>query len=124
MGYTAQFGNGFSATIAAEAPRKTQILVADRPAPVLAHLRARRWHFQDFRRSGAYGGFQVPDIVANLRVDQAWGSAQIMGAFHEVNPAYYVILAAATALSTTPYGGPDNKAGWVVGAGFKLERLS
>ena len=26
MGYTAQFGNGFSATIAAEAPRKTQIM--------------------------------------------------------------------------------------------------
>ena len=25
MGYTAQFGNGFSATIAAEAPRKTQL---------------------------------------------------------------------------------------------------
>ena len=27
MGYTAQFGNGFSATIAAEAPRKTQLIV-------------------------------------------------------------------------------------------------
>ena len=26
MGYTAQFGNGFSATISAEAPRKTQII--------------------------------------------------------------------------------------------------
>ena len=25
-----------------------------------------------------------PDIVANVRVDQAWGSAQIMGALHEV----------------------------------------
>ncbi|MGB6556038.1 MAG: porin, partial [Pseudolabrys sp.] len=27
MGYTAQFGNGFSATIAAEAPRKTQVAI-------------------------------------------------------------------------------------------------
>ena len=31
----------------------------------------------------------MPDIVANLRVDQAWGSAQIMGAVHMVNAAYY-----------------------------------
>ncbi len=32
-----------------------------------------------------YGGYQVPDIVANLRVDQTWGSAQVMGAIHQVN---------------------------------------
>ena len=37
-----------------------------------------------------YGGFQAPDIVANLRVDQAWGSAQIMGALHDVNATYYL----------------------------------
>ena len=35
------------------------------------------------------GGFDVPDIVANLRVDQAWGSAQIMAAAHQVKPLYY-----------------------------------
>ncbi len=29
------------------------------------------------------------DYVANLRVDQAWGGAQIMGAAHEINPLYY-----------------------------------
>ena len=27
---------------------------------------------------------KMPDVVANLRVDQGWGSAQIMGALHEV----------------------------------------
>ena len=32
-----------------------------------------------------YGGWQAPDIVGNLRVDQAWGSAQIGGAAHQVN---------------------------------------
>ena len=36
-----------------------------------------------------YGGWQVPDIVANLRVDQAWGNAQVMGALHQVNAPYY-----------------------------------
>ena len=39
--------------------------------------------------NGAYGGMQSTDFVANLRVDQAWGSAQIMGAAHEVNASYY-----------------------------------
>ena len=28
----------------------------------------------------------MPDVVGNLRVDQAWGSAQIGGAVHQVNP--------------------------------------
>ena len=42
-----------------------------------------------------YGGFQAPDVVANLRIDQAWGSAQIMGALHDVNATYYSGLALA-----------------------------
>jgi hypothetical protein len=106
MGYTAQFGNGFSASIAAEAPRKTQIddvnavgggiIVSGNPAAF----------------PGAYGGFQAPDIVGNLRVDQVWGSAQIMGALHQVNANYY--------LTTPDSGHPDDKLGFVVGAGIKL----
>ncbi len=31
----------------------------------------------------------MPDIVGNLRVDQAWGSAQIMGSLHQVGGRYY-----------------------------------
>ena len=81
MGYTAQFGNGFSATIAAEAPRKTQIIgTCDRR---WRHPWRRCWRdgpSVGTNGTGAYGGFQVPDVVGNLRVDQAWGSAQIMGA--------------------------------------------
>jgi len=33
----------------------------------------------------SYAGYRAPDIVANLRVDQAWGSAQLSGALHHVN---------------------------------------
>jgi hypothetical protein len=32
----------------------------------------------------AYGGQRMPDVVGNLRVDQAWGSAQIAGAVHQM----------------------------------------
>jgi len=70
--YTAQLGNGVSASLSFEEPRR-QIIANATVAntyvvgalPVQDELKV-RW----------------PDVVANLRVDQAWGSAQIMGAIH------------------------------------------
>ena len=38
---------------------------------------------------GDYAAVQVPDIVGSLRVDQAWGSAQIAGALHQVRAGFY-----------------------------------
>ena len=116
MGYTAQFGNGFSATLAAEAPRKTQIAILGTLAP---RFLAGGPGFGVGTNGTGYGGFQAPDIVANLRIDQAWGSAQIMGALHEVNMAYYGTTTAANLLDPTT-GHASDKLGWVIGAGFKL----
>jgi len=65
--YTFAFGNGFSASLSIEdssfsrAGGGTQTIIG-----------------------GTNSGAKMPDIVANLRVDQGWGSAQIMGALHEV----------------------------------------
>ena len=39
--------------------------------------------------TGDYAAQQIPDIVGSLRVDQAWGSAQIAGALHQVRAGYY-----------------------------------
>ena len=100
-GYTAQFGNGFSGTIAAEMRRNTQIIGSQIEA-VPGFV------------SGRYGGFQAPDLVANLRVDQAWGSAQIMGALHQVNATYY-----EDGITVTN-GHPADKWGFAIGAGIKL----
>src|SRR6266404_6135598 len=36
----------------------------------------------------AYGGDHAPDIVGNIRIDQAWGLWQISAAGHDVNAAY------------------------------------
>jgi Porin subfamily len=102
-GYTAQFGNGLSATLAAEMRRTTQIAFnAAGTTPGAGVL-------------GGYGGFQAPDIVANLRVDQAWGSAQIMGALHQVNSVYYAPSVVAPA-----NGHPGDELGFAIGAGIKL----
>ncbi len=105
MAYTAQFGNGLSASISAEERRMTQIAsaVGNLPVPFSGATAF----------PGSYGGFQAPDVVANLRLDQAWGSAQVMAAAHEVNPTYYT-AAGATA------NGPSQKEGYAVGAGLKL----
>ena len=77
-----------------------------------------------FPGAGAYGGMQTPDLVANLRVDQAWGGAQVMGALHEVNASYYSAAnALQSAPSTTGAGGighPGDKWGWAAGVGIKI----
>jgi porin-like protein len=63
--------------------------------------------------NGAYGGEQMGDFVGNLRIDQTWGGAQVMGALHEVNANYYT--------ATTPASGhPSDQWGWAAGFGFKL----
>jgi len=112
-GYTAQFGNGLSATLAAEMRRTTQIV---QEVPPAAQGTITPGAFPG--SGGAYGGFQAPDIVGNLRIDQAWGSAQLMGALHQVNATYY------TGTGTTPAsrgsGHPDDKLGFAIGAGLKL----
>jgi hypothetical protein len=116
MAYTAQFGNGFSATISAEAPRRTQIVNGDAGGGIFAGA-VFPGAYGGNNGAGAYGGFQMPDVVANLRIDQAWGSAQIMGAVHQLNSAYYTNLGAGYVLNTSH---PDNELGWAVGGGVKV----
>jgi Porin subfamily len=61
----------------------------------------------------------VPDVVGNLRVDQAWGGAQIMGALHQVNASYYSSSATGNP-SIASGGNPGNEWGWAAGAGLRL----
>jgi hypothetical protein len=101
FGYTAQFGNGLSASLSAESQRYTR-LVRDTSTFV-------------FNQQGAnYAAQQMPDVVGNIRVEQAWGSAQIMGAWHEIIPTYY------NPAGTDQDGNPANASGFAVGAGLKL----
>jgi hypothetical protein len=103
-GYTAEFGGGFSATVSAENRRMTQI-VDDSGIAAASSL-------STSAVGSGYGGWKVPDVVGNIRVDQAWGSAQIMAAGHEANALYYGPLAID--------GHPGDAWGWVAGAGIHL----
>jgi hypothetical protein len=111
--YTANFGGGFSGTISAEARRSTQIVgQGDAAATVLDGTLT-----SGATTSEGYGGWQAPDIVANLRVDQAWGNAQVMAALHEVNAPYY---GAAVDTLSESNGHPSDQWGWAVGAGLHI----
>jgi len=57
-----------------------------------------------------------PDIVANLRVDQAWGSAQVMGAIHDMSGGYY----GNSLTGSQNNGHPPSATGFAVGAGLKI----
>jgi hypothetical protein len=156
-GYTAQLGNGLTATLAAEARRTTQIIdqnavngfatngvfgsgaggnlgggvfdtltasgFASATGLALANGLASGAQAV-FPSNGAYGGFQAPDIVANLRLDQTWGGAQIMGALHELNTNYYSTTAtglpSGAVAPSTNFGHPATEWGWAVGAGLRL----
>ncbi len=121
--YTAQFGGGFSGTISSEARRTTQIcddnLVNSTTCTILPGAFSTAGGAGAVAPgNGAYGGMQSTDFVANLRVDQAWGSAQIMGAAHEVNASYYSpVPGAAPAIGA---GHPGDRWGWAAGFGLKV----
>ena len=97
-GYTAQLGNGLSASLAAEAPREIGV---HRGTGALVTA-----------GTANQNGIKYPDFVANLRVDQAWGGAQIMGALHDASGSYYSGAQAANH--------PSDKMGWAVGASLKF----
>jgi hypothetical protein len=128
--YTAQYGNGFSATFSFEEPRvlgssaNFGVINTQLGNPVITS------NLTDQDKTK----IRFPDIVQNWRVDQAWGSAQLMVAAHDVSGAYYAANAAAPAGSACVFapnavgvltgsetcGHPADKVGWAVGAGSKF----
>ncbi|WP_407051717.1 porin [Methyloraptor flagellatus] len=72
LGYTFAFGNGISATVSIEDPTSVDPNMSGSPRRV-----------QSTNAATTYGGMKVPDVVANLAVSQAWGSAQIAAAYHQ-----------------------------------------
>ena len=76
-----------------------------------------------FPGNGAYGGQQIGDIVGNIRLDQAWGGAQIMGALHEVNATTTAPAWRCPERRLYRLGGgtcPSDAWGWAAGAGLRL----
>ncbi|CAM5202797.1 Porin OS=Bosea thiooxidans OX=53254 GN=ARD30_00495 PE=3 SV=1 [Bosea thiooxidans] len=90
LAYTATFGGGFSATLSLEDAKTTGRL----PSVI------------------AYEGSTYPDVVASLRVDQGWGSAQLSAAIGD------------RGVYSSPYAGgtgySKDEMGWAIQAGVKI----
>ena len=156
--YTAQFGNGFSATIGVDDSsgseyNRTQIFNATLQPPIgqttlnnAAAIFAPSTSTQGTCNLGlyggassycssvgtAYGGTYAPDIVGNVKVDQAWGMFQLSGALHDNYPGYW--NNANTMNASTFIGGvnktgagflghPDSKWGGAVSAALQVKNL-
>jgi hypothetical protein len=136
--YTAQFGNGVSATIGLDDPTvfwrtsvynlanplNTSVLGAGgAPSAFLGAIGT---------QANAYAGVHSPVIVGNIRVDQAWGLFQISAAAMEVNGSYNSLaLGLPTGLGAPPVfngpsepsGHPDSKWGWSVMGALQIKNI-
>ena len=125
--YTAQFGNGVSATIGLDDPTvysRTNLLNLGALATTAGFTTAAGALQPTAAGVNAYGGTHAPDIVGNVRVDQAWGLFQISGMAHLVNASYNILGAggAPTALSEIS-GHPEDKWGGAVMAALQIKNL-
>jgi hypothetical protein len=131
--YTATFGNGFTATLSLEDQfmRRGVVWDAGTDALTIGGMPGPGFIFDSYNTAppgiptGDPGAVQVPDIVGSLRVDQAWGSAQIAGALHQVRAGYYGNNVDRSAASIFGPGGftglaPADKFGWAAMAGIVI----
>jgi Porin subfamily len=145
--YTAQYGNGFSATFSFEEPRNFTTVL---PQAGVINTNLGNLLIGSNTTDADRAKTRFPDIVQNWRVDQAWGSAQLMVAAHDVSAGYYAAnvapntsllgagvtgftlapctgltagflgVGAGTTTGSEPCGHPADKVGWAFGGGAKL----
>jgi hypothetical protein len=65
--------------------------------------------------ASAWGGTRSPDIIGQVRVDQAWGLAQLSVAAHDLHTAYYG--------ATESTGHPSDKWGWAVQGSLAIKNI-
>lgn len=108
--YAADFGQGMTATIAAQ--------------DQTIYFQNNLWNVSGQTAAGilggsygtsAYGGAVAPDIVGAVRVDQAWGLFQASAATHDNHVAYY------GATETT--GHPADRWGWAAQLALSIKNI-
>ncbi|MCO5092809.1 porin [Bosea sp. (in: a-proteobacteria)] len=104
LAYTATFGSGFSATISLEDPSTTA-------------RRGGRFVNGAVVANPAFRGMTYPDVVASLRVDQGWGSAQLSAA---IGDRGLYVSPWGPAVAGLAAGSKKDEMGWAIQAGVKL----
>jgi len=132
VSYTAQFGNGVSAAISLEDPSSytqgglynvsalpAQSLNAAGavPSATVAGIN----YLSGVPGVNSYAGVQVPDIVGQIRVDQAWGLFQVSGAAHQLRASYYT--SGTTGSLNEVLGHPADAWGYAAQVALSLKNL-
>jgi Porin subfamily len=114
--YTAQFGNGVSGTIGLDDPSVyNRVSVLNLSVATTNGTGAGAF---------AYGGTHAPDVVGNIRVDQAWGLFQMSAAAHEVDASYNDLSAGGAPNNLSEISGhPETKWGGSVMAALQIKNL-
>jgi hypothetical protein len=116
--YTAQFGNGFSGTLSVEDPNvHNKANTFDITAPGFFAINGGNTNDNAFNTQAGVvnnNGFRFPDVIANLRVDQAWGYAGVSAAIHDVSGAYWLTP------DNVNNGHPADRLGWAAAIGFQV----
>ncbi|MGY3035509.1 hypothetical protein ACVIIV_004679 [Bradyrhizobium sp. USDA 4354] len=108
--YTADFGQGITAAFSAEdATAYYQAGNLNMTGATVAGIVGGSYG------SNAIGGSRSPNLVAQVRVDQAWGLFQASVAAHDNHVAYYG--------ATEPTGHPDDKWGWAVQLALSIKNI-
>jgi Porin subfamily len=133
--YSATLGNGLTATIALEDQTQRRVAIWDAsndaqnvlgvgtfPGPIAQGPDASNIGSTTLLGVpvGDHAAHSVPDIVGSLRVDQAWGSAQISAAAHQLRGGYYGNNASGAGANGTPFVGPSDTFGFAVDAGVSV----
>jgi hypothetical protein len=117
IAYTAQFGNGVTASLSVEdagasAGGNNTGSAGGRGRFVIDTSQAAFFGLGTIAYDN--GGTNFPDVVGALRIDQAWGYAQVAAALHEATGAYYLTP------DVNINGHPGDATGWAVTGGFTL----
>jgi Porin subfamily len=120
LAYTASFGGGFTATIAAQSQGTNG---SSGGGTNMTGGYSSGGNGPSVTGPTTFGGQRWPDIVGALHVKQGWGEAQVSGVIHNVNVRDYGFYndggCGILALATTVCGASESKVGWGVDAGFK-----
>jgi porin-like protein len=133
IAYTASFGGGFTVTASAESPGINgggfSGTGTDFGPPFNGFIGYNQGPIGKFDPTDdQFGGQRWPDFVGALHVKQGWGEAQVSGVLHNVNvsattvnnPAGSVNYFSCGLTGTVICDTQQNKIGWGVDAGLKL----
>ncbi|MBI5318922.1 porin [Bradyrhizobium sp.] len=114
--YKVEFGNGVSASVGLDDPTVWNRTAVYNLATGLNAVGV---------TGNAYAGTHAPDVVGNIRIDQAWGLFQLSAAAHEVSGSYNILTATTAAPNNLSEisGHPDTKWGGAVMAALQIKNL-